>query len=268
MTIDPRMAARRQDVAESRARIDLRRFLWLAVVLVVIAVIVWILTSPLMSVRTITILGASNADPSQILTEQNVVDGRPLIAIRPGRVAEALETDPWIKAASVELVFPDTVDVNVAERVAVAWVSLGDKWGLVAEDGVVLQYGERPQIDPLVELIGNDPGLGESVVEVSIVGAIEFISALPVELAAATSVIERDGELWASVGVRQVRLGRAIDMTAKAAAVSALVDSELEGVIDVIAPARPAIWALEPPDDSNDESDLADGDGEPSADSG
>lgn len=251
MTIDPRMAARRQGVAESRARLDLRRFLWLAAVLVVLSALAWILTSPMLSVRTITILGASNADPSQILIDQNVVDGRPLIAIRPGRVAEALEADPWVKAASVELVFPDTVDVTIAERVAIAWISLGDRWGLVAGDAVVLEYGNRPEIGPIVELVGEDPGLGASVDGLSVVGAIEFISSLPTELAGVTSVTELDGELWATVGTRQVRLGRAVEMTAKAAAVSALIDSDVEGVIDVIAPARPAIWALQPPDDAD-----------------
>jgi cell division septal protein FtsQ len=249
MSIDPRMAARRKRVAETRARLDLRRFLWVMVGAAGVAFLAWFLTSPILSVDSITVFGATNADPMPVLAEQQVVEGRPLIAIRPGRVAEALESDPWIRAASVELVFPDRVEVNIDERIPVAWVSFEAGWALVDVDGVAVQFGPPPGTGATIRVpgtVGEPSKAGQATTDQTVLGALEFVAALPGIEAAATSVFVQDDELWATVGERRVRLGRPIEMRAKAAAVLVLLDATQPGVIDVIAPTRPAIWSLQP----------------------
>ena len=58
----------------------------------------WLITSPMLSVQTISVFGATNAQVSAVLESEDVVDGRPLIVIRSGSVAEALESDPWVRS--------------------------------------------------------------------------------------------------------------------------------------------------------------------------
>lgn len=246
MTIDPRISERRRTVAEERARFDVRRVIWFLVVLGSLGLGFWLVTSPMLSVQTISIFGATHADVGEVLTEQQVVEGRPLIAIRSGSVAEAIEEDPWVRSAGVELVFPSHVEVTVEERVAVAWVPTGARWGLIADDGVLVRYADEPSSEAApVQIRAEDPGLGSGVSEPEILGAVTFLQALPSELAAITVVRLTDQEMWAWVGDRNVRLGRPIDMAAKASALTAIIDSAPPGVIDVIAPTRPAIWADE-----------------------
>ena len=81
------------------------------------------------------------------------------------------------------------------------------------------------------------------VEEPEILGAVVFLTALPDHIARRTTIRLNDGELWAWVGERNVRLGRPIDMDAKAAALEAIIDSAPPGVIDLIAPSRPAVWS-------------------------
>lgn len=262
MTIDPRISERRQRVAEERARFDVRRVIWFLVVLGSLGLAFWLVTSPLLSVQTITIFGATHAQVEEVLAAQQVVEGRPLIAIRSDSVAEAIESDPWVRSAGVELVFPSHVEVTVEERVAVAWVPTGARWGLIADDGVVVRYADEPSSEAApVQIRAEDPGLGLTVSEPEILGAVAFLQALPADLAATAIVRLADQEMWAWVAERNVRLGRPIDMAAKASALAAIIDSAPPGVIDMIAPTRPAIWAdsdgsvnPRPPDEGESES--------------
>lgn len=257
MTMDPRMSQRRRNVAEDRARLDVRRMIWFVVLLAAVGSVFWLATSPMLSVQDIRVFGATNAQVSDILVEQRVVVGRPLIAIRPGAVAAALQDDPWVRRAGVELVFPAYVEVTVDERVGVAWVRLGTRWGLVADDGVLVRYGSEPTAEAsLVQIQADDPGLGAVVDQPEIIGAVSFLMTLPPELSRKTSLRSADGDMWAWVAGRNVRLGRPIEMEAKASALAAIIDWAPPGVIDVIAPNRPAVWAQTPtqanPDDEQE----------------
>ena len=247
MTMDSRLQERRREVAEDRARVDVRRVVWLLVVLGSVGAAVWLVTSPMLSVRTISTFGATNAQVSRVLAAERVVEGRPLVAIRSASVAEALEADPWVRFAGVELIFPSHVEITIEERIGVAWVPMSSRWGLVADDGVLVAYSPQPTNEADgVQIRTSDVGLGVRIEEPDVLGAVVFLIALPDDLARRTSIHLRDGELWARVGERDVRLGRPIDMDAKASALEAIIGSAPPGVIDVIAPARPAVWSVEP----------------------
>ncbi len=252
MTMDPRMAARRSRVAEGRAKTDLRRVMLLAAAAALVGGFIWLLTSPYMSVQRIVTYGADNSNVAAILTQEGVTEGRPLIAIRAGSVAERLEQDPWIADAAVELVFPNLVEVTVAERVGAAWIDVGQQWAQVARDGVVVGYAPAPPADAaVVRLVAPDPGLGEPLTDDLVVGAVTFVGALPAPLMPGVTIGEDGGEVWARVADRPVRLGTATDMAAKAAAVAAVVQATDGGIIDVIAPSRPAVRPGESPRDDN-----------------
>ena len=87
---------------------------------------------------------------------------------------------------------------------------------------------------------------------------VEFLSALPAELMARTTISASGDELTAAVDTHQIRLGDPRNMAAKAAAlVAVLADGRLapDALIDLIAPSRPAVSRpapapAAPPDDS------------------
>ncbi len=242
MKVDPRILRRQLAVAEEQALTRVRRSLVVLLVLAMMGMLTWFLLSPHMSVVTVEVTGVVNANVEEILARENVVNGRPLVAIRPGRIEESLLEDPWIRSASIKLVFPTRVEVTVLEREAVAWLWSEESWGLLADDGVLLSRSEVPE--PSRSVIAIPAGalaVGDTVTDQSILGALEFAGSLPQGVGAETMVQVRGDELWGLVGEYPVRLGLPVQMAAKAISLVAVLETEPEGLIDMTAPKRPAI---------------------------
>ena len=246
MRVDPRILRRRFEVAEEQARSSVRRSLVLLAVLAGVGCVAWFFVSPLMSVRTVVVDGAGRSAVDEILSEERVVEGRPMVAIRVGAIEEHLVADPWIESASVKVVFPTRVEVKIREREPVAWVRFDDRWGLLADEGILVDYADTPvPIRSQVRIPVEDPGLGAGVQNENVSAVLRFLDSLPADLARRSVVKVVDEELWVMVGYRLVRLGLPVEMEAKAVSLVAMIDTAHEGVIDVTAPSRPAIRSLD-----------------------
>lgn len=241
MTIDPRLAERRREVAEDRARRKVGRLVRLLVALGSVGALAWLLLSPLLSVDEVTTTGVRVSSAHAALVEHGVVAGRPLILIKPERIEDALETDPWVKEAVIELEWPDRVLVTVEERVPTAWLATEDGWGRFAVDGVELSSSPEPDASlPWIEL----GAVGDDGSRQRMLGALEFADSLPEELREEARVrLESDGELWADVGGFRVRLGRAVEMREKALSLAALIREQPApgSILTLIAPTHPAV---------------------------
>jgi cell division protein FtsQ len=243
MRIDPRLVERRREVAEDRARRKVSRLVKFLVAFGLIGAIVWLFLSPLLSVQALTASGIAASSADATLVEQGVVAGTPLILIRTGRVESALESDPWVRESVVELDWPTGVVVRVQERVPVAWLETTEGWGLYAVDGVQLAVAPDPDPSlPWIQLGAIPADETESSREV--LGSLEFAATLSEELKSTARVrTEPGGEIWAEVGGFQVRLGRAVEMGAKALSLAALLREQPApgSILTLIAPSHPAI---------------------------
>jgi cell division protein FtsQ len=243
MRIDPRLAERRRVVAEDRARRKVGRLVKFLVALGFAGAVVWLFLSPLLSVASVTTSGIAASSADSVLFEHDVVEGTPLILIRPNDVESALESDPWVRESVVELDWPTGVVVRVQERVPAAWLETNEGWGLFAVDGVQLGTAADPdRAMPWIELGAIPADETESSQEV--LGSLEFVATLPDELRATARVrSEPGGEIWAEVAGFQVRLGRPVQMGAKALSLAALLREEPApgSTLTLIAPTHPAV---------------------------
>ncbi len=213
--------------------------MWALVLALAAAVTVWLFRSPLLAVSSISVSGFEAAEIDPILNANGVIVGRPMVTVRPAAVTAALLVDPRIKDASVELDWPQGVVVVIEPRRAVAWANLGGHWGQVAVDGVVMATASEPSDGlPILEVPwdGSHPSA-------QALGGLEFLAALDVLVAQQTVVITRGAELWAMLPNVTIRLGRPIDMSAKAMALEAVLAQGIEmgSVVNLLAPARPAV---------------------------
>lgn len=242
MKVDHRILRRRLAVAEAQALSRVRRSVISLLVMGGAGLVVWFLLSPYMSVASVEVTGDVNGEVGVILEREKVVMGTPLVTIRTDRIEESLLDDPWIRTASVKLVFPTRVEVHVREREAAAWLWSGETWVLLADDGVLLDHSETP--DPVRSIIAIPTGeidVGSRMTDEAILGALEFARYLPQAVGAETMVQARGDELWGLVGDRPVRLGLPVQMAAKAVSLAAVLETVPEGLIDMTAPGRPAI---------------------------
>jgi cell division septal protein FtsQ len=243
MTIDQRLAERRREVAEDRARRKIGRLVRLLIAVGLVGTAAWLLFSPLLSVDEVTTIGIRVSTAHSVLVEHDVIAGTPMILIRPEEIETALESDPWIGEAVVDLDWPGRVVVRIEEREPTAWIETGEGWVRFAVDGVQLSSAPEPDSSlPWIDL-GPVAG-GDERGSRRLLGSLEFAAALPAELREGSRVrVEADGELWAEVAGFQVRLGRAVEMTAKALSLAALIREQpaAGSILTLIAPTHPAV---------------------------
>jgi len=240
--MDKRIARRRQEVGEAKARRRLRRILAALALAGLAAFGAWFLRSPSLSIREIRVEGAAHTDPAAVLAAAGVVPGVPTIDVRAGSLAARLAAEPWIATARVAVSWPGTVTVTVVEHHAVAVVGESSAV-LVAEDATVLGDPEPGSALPVVDIVPPPVRVGERLSDRRILGALEFLENLPGDVATGLTIAAEGENLLVDVRGHRVRLGHPNQMAEKARVLTALLATDLpfDASIDLIAPTRPAV---------------------------
>lgn len=255
MTIHSKLLERRHEVAEGHARQSMGRLLRLLLWVIPPAVVAWVAFSPWLSVTRVEVGGAEAASVYETLAAHRVVVGTPMILLDRDEVERVLETDPWIADATVLLVWPDAVSVTVEERSPLAWVQTRDGWSRRSLDGAALPSPAGPD-DTLPTIVLAELGEGDAARSRFLNGALEWVDALPPRLRGGLVVRAVGGELWADVADHSVRLGRPVEMAAKAKTLITLLSEPLPlgAEINLVAPTHP-VWSTAGPDGDDAEPD-------------
>lgn len=243
-TMDHRIAERRHEVTEERARGRLRWLIWLVLLVGAIGAALWFVNSPILSIRTVTVTGAEQTDPAAVAESLGVRAGTPTISVGAGEIEAALLASPWVAEADVSVSWPGAVEIHVSERVPVASITTDLGRFNAAADGMLVQRVDENTIPPLI--VSDQLGAareGDRVTHAASYGALEFVAALPPPLRRSATVTVTGDTVDALIGEYFIVLGRPNEMAFKAAAVAALVATGLEAGsrIDVTAPNRPAV---------------------------
>lgn len=133
-------------------------------VVAVVAALGWVVGfSPVLSVRTVRVLGLHRLSAATVRDSARVAPGQPLIRVPRAAVERRIEALPEVSAARVELSFPSTVIITVTERVAAGFRQTStDSWTFVDATGrsfSVLHRAPRdlPQLTP-APAVADDPG--------------------------------------------------------------------------------------------------------------
>lgn len=140
--IDPRLRARRGAVrrAEGRRRL---RFILVGIVILGLIFCGWAaLRSPLLDLDHVEITGLGPSRSAEVEHTIALAKGTPLNDIEIGPIKADLETLPWVLRADVKKSWPNTVQIEVVERIAVAQLALGEgRVAVVDETGTVMAEG-------------------------------------------------------------------------------------------------------------------------------
>jgi POTRA domain-containing FtsQ-type protein len=203
------------------------------------------------AVQTIRVDGASPSLAADVERQLARYDGRSLVSVDPGSVAQRVAGLPAIRSASVDRAFPHTLRVQVIPELPVAVIRRGADSFLVSARGRViapLDRGQRPELPriwlPATTEIhlgsflgGPDGGLAArslaALVGSGFPGRVTFVRAL-------------DGQI--TLGLRgglELRLGVPVDLKLKIAIAHGIVPSlALPGAggpnyLDLAVPERP-----------------------------
>lgn len=179
-SVDPRFRARRIAVRRAEGR---KRLRWLIVgggVVVVAALVLALLASPLMAIDRVDVDGAVYADRAAIQQVVDSLQGEPILTADLDGAARRLEQIPWVASARVSMHLPNRVSIEIAERAPVASFQGADgQFRVIDADAFVVAVLPNQPLDypPITGVLPNTPagnGAGAAVQ-----GASQLISALP-----------------------------------------------------------------------------------------
>ncbi|HVA10285.1 MAG TPA: FtsQ-type POTRA domain-containing protein [Acidimicrobiales bacterium] len=246
--IDPRISARRTAIARQQGR----RRLWVLVSIAVVATLgagVWfVLQSPVFSARALTVSGAVHETAAQVEAAAGLSTHPPLMDVRAGASAVAVERLAWVRTATVSTHWPDGVHITVTERVPkLAMAASNGTWAELTADGRVLAL-DAAQPPGLVVVTGpQPPGIPGSFLGPADQAGIRVASTLPVSFAAQVTAVHVEPGGWVQLAMTTpilVNIGTATQLPAKYEDVTAiLAGATLHSgdVIDVSVPGAPTV---------------------------
>lgn len=155
--IDPRIRARRIEVARGEGRRRLRRLADAAVVGTVALGFLAALWSPLLDVDEVRISGAERSGADVIADHADIEVGDQLVSVDLGAAGARIAELPWVAEVSLRRGVDGVVAIEVTERVPVAVVPTSTGPHLVDRDGRILApAAAMEELGPLTALDGVD----------------------------------------------------------------------------------------------------------------
>ncbi len=246
--MDPRMANRRREVQETGARRGVRRALMVLIAVSLVAAAAWVIQSPALSVSEVIVVGSERPEIQGAIAAAGVEVGTPLLFVGSEGVREELESLAWVRSAEVRRIFPDRVEITIDERQPVALMWSSGSYAVLDLEGVVLEYvSEATGSEPVLRLAERRLEPAETYGSEGVRGGLEFAVILDGALPG-IEVRQEGDELWAAYNGHEIRLGRPVDMAAKAAALMAVIEDGIPAgsAVNLIAPTRPAVTPSQP----------------------
>lgn len=173
-TPDPARAARREIRRSSKRRraemrAERRRFTAMSrrrrlmvlssagAIVVLFVAVFGVAYSPLMAVRTISVVGTTSLDPAQLQAALAGQIGTPLPLVSTDEIARSLAVFPAVQSFSTESVPPSTLVVRIVERTPIGSLKRNGQFDLVDSVGVVLSSTPEPVGgSPVLQVSGVD----------------------------------------------------------------------------------------------------------------
>lgn len=146
----------------------------------------------------IRISGLTNHDPQLLLNAMGVVPGGSLIGFDAGAARQLLQNMDWISAASVQRKFPNTLEINVAERIPFAIWQHEGKYSLIDRAGIAMGGMELMAQSHLLLVTGE----GANFAAEELVNHLEANPELMKKVSAAAMVGKRRWTLYLQNGVK------------------------------------------------------------------
>lgn len=249
IAMDPRIRARREEVAAEEGRRRSARALVVGAVLTVVVMAAASTRTPLLDVDEIAVLGANHTVVDNVHAVSGIGEGDPLTDIDLGAARESIAALPWVDTVTSVRRWDGTVEFELSERIPVAQTVSADGAAvtLVDSDGRVLdRLAERR--DDLVAIVGAagsvDPG---GWLAASTLDAVAVAAAVPESLSGVVDevAVTNGGVITLRVSdVGSVVLGTSVDLDLKFIALETMrsqVDLECVQVLDLQVPTVPVL---------------------------
>jgi cell division protein FtsQ len=158
---DRRIAERRKAILAARVRRRRRILGWAVVAVAVAAGVAYLIRTPLFGLSAVRVDGTQAVARAEVLAASKVSIGEPYLGLDLAAIRTRVAALPRVAAVRVTRDYPSSLRIAVTERPAVASVSTGAIFWLVAADGTVLDSAaSRPGELPYVAGVPLPAGVG------------------------------------------------------------------------------------------------------------
>lgn len=246
---DPRIEARRRDVARTEGRKRLRVLIALSVITMASVGCLVLLQSSWLDIDEVVVVGGERTEPDLVRSASGIALATPLVDLDLAASREAVEALPWVATADVAKEWNGTVTITITERVPV--LALPTATGYMLVDAAGRQLGpvaDRPEWSHVVNGVVAS-GVPGQPAPTEIHGVIRLLSLLTADqLAEIASVTVADRNLVLDrIDGSQVELGSDSGLTEKLVSydtIRAEVDLRCAHRIDLRVPTAPAITRI------------------------
>ncbi|MDO4908724.1 MAG: FtsQ-type POTRA domain-containing protein [Corynebacterium sp.] len=135
----------------------MKRYLIAAIALavIVIAAVIGCFTYPVFAIKNFQVSGTHYA-LEDVEKASGLTVGGNLLTMNANSAAQGIATLPWIKTAHVDRKFPDTVTVDITERIAVLWAQHDDGQHIIDDQGIPFTIDVPPAGVPQVTGLAED----------------------------------------------------------------------------------------------------------------
>ena len=173
-----RRAYERGEARRFTRRSRRRRLTWIvsgASIFLVVSFVTGAVYSPLLSLKTIQVEGASRVSSASVRAAVEAQLGRPLALVDFDSITRSLSKFPLIRSFVTETVPPDTLIIRIAERAPIATVATSSGFSVVDPAGIVIDStAERQPGLPLIELGAATSGSPAFTASVGVLLALPF----------------------------------------------------------------------------------------------
>ena len=233
------------------------RLLAAVVAILLFTAATWATTrSALLDVDHIEVRGGAVVTAAEATAGAGLRLGQPMASVETRAAERRLRGLPWVDTALVERAFPNTVRIQLTERTAAAVVARPTGgWALLDRTGRVLaERPDRPADLPEVLGAGATPAPGANLAAAR--PALDVVAALPEGIRKRVTGATLDGEAVTLHAVTTpgsahqtvIRIGPPTSLSAKVAALSALLERIGErsvAVLDLRVPTAPVVVPTE-----------------------
>lgn len=199
---------------DERSERRLRRIRWrrMGIVLAVITTVIGIAAlywSPLLRVQQVQVVGTANVDAGQV-AQLAGLEGASMLNPPLDRAEARIEALPLVQSVKAERRWPQTVRIQVTERVPWGYWRSGNTTYAIDAEGVVLQEAQPPGGSPVINDLGGPTTLlpGDRVDVDAVALARSMLERVPAALALGITSLEYTPEaglsLITDVGYRVV----------------------------------------------------------------
>jgi cell division protein FtsQ len=157
---DRRIAERRKAIVAARVHRRRRVLGWGLLAIALAAGVAYLIRTPLFGLSAVRVEGTGAVPRAEVMEAAEVRLGEPYLGLDLAAIRARVAALPRVAAVRVTRDYPSSLRIAVTERPAVASVSTGGIYWLVAADGTVLDSaGSRPADLPYVAGVPLPPGV-------------------------------------------------------------------------------------------------------------